>query len=115
MATSFPALAIQNQESPLKQFGEAQAIVGQIQLQQARQNQQSQQALMRLFSQNKGDMDKTYSDAVDSGQVTPEHLNAFRNANLEAQTKAATLGKDKLELHQKLNEATANELDGIQA
>src|SRR5258708_38117222 len=90
---SFPALMIHPPESPIQQLagveqlkaGVQQQQLGEIQLQEARLNQQSQQVLMEKFAANNGDMNKTYADAAASGKVTPQMLNQFRLSSVTAQ------------------------------
>lgn len=122
MATSiFPALQIQPPASPIQQIAGVEQIadmqqrrqLGAVQLQQEQMAATSQQTLMQIYAANKGDMNKTLSDAIDSGQVLPEHINAFRNSALAAQIQASQLTKDQLENHAKLAEMAANELDSI--
>ena len=119
----FPALDIKQPESPIQQLGGVLALknqvqqgqMGEIQLQQARQNQQSQQTLMRLYAQNNGDLDKTYSDAASSGQVTPEHLMAFKNQIITAKTQLATLQEKDLANLGKMHDLAFNEIESFKA
>jgi hypothetical protein len=115
------ANTIKPPENPVAQLGGALAIKGQLQsqqmgalqLEQAKLAQQSQATLMRLFARNNGDMNQTYADAADSGQVLPEHLIDFRTKSVAAQVQAAQLTKEDLANRKSLTEMAANELDSI--
>jgi hypothetical protein len=122
MATSgFPALDIRPPESPIQQLSGVmqlksavqQTQMGEIQLQQARKAQQSQQVLMSLYAKNNGDLNQTYADAVASGQVTPEHLMQFRTQSIAAQTQLATLDEKKLANLQKTHDMAADALEAV--
>jgi hypothetical protein len=122
MATAgFPALQIRPPESPLQELGGALQIkgamqqqqLGEIQLQEARQNQTSQQVLMQKFSENNGDLNKTYADAAATGQVTPSMLLNFRTQSIAAQTAMANLSEKQVDLLIKQHDLTANELEGV--
>jgi hypothetical protein len=124
MATGgFPALAIQPPASPTQQIGGALQVRNEMQrgqmqdieLQNARLQQQSNATLMRLFAQNKGDMNQTYQDAVASGQVLPEHLLDFRQKSVAAQVQAAALDEKKLQNIDKMHDIAENELEGFKA
>lgn len=123
MGNQFPALAIQAPPGPLDQYAKATQVasglqqlqVGQIQLNQARIQQQSQATLMKAFAENKGDMNQTLADATASGKVDPTSLINFRQATIAAQTSAAKLQETQLTNNQKVAEAAGNELTGIQA
>src|SRR5205809_2658709 len=115
------ANTIKQPESPIQQLGGVMALksqvqqqqMGDIQLQQARENQRSEQVLMQKFAENNGDMNKTYADAVASGQVTPEHLNAFRSQSVAAQIQMATLKEKDLTNLGKMHDFAANELESV--
>lgn len=119
----FPALMIRPPESPVQQVGGALAIqegiqrqqLGEIQLQEARLNQTSQQELMAAFARNNGDLNQTYSDAVSSGKVTPQMLNQFRQQSVAIQTQMATLDEKNLANLDKANGLFANELESFKA
>lgn len=123
MGNQFPALAINPVAGPLDQYAKATQVaqglqslqVGQIQLNQARIQQQSQATLMKAFADNKGDMNQTLADATASGKVDPTSLINFRQATIAAQTSAAKLQETQLTNNQKVAEAAGNELTGIQA
>jgi len=117
----FPALQINQPESPLKELGGALAIksalqeqqINEIKLQEARADQTSQQVLMKKFAENNGDMNKTYADAAASGQVTPQMLNQFRAQSISAQVQMATLTKENLENLGKTHDLAANALESV--
>lgn len=123
MGNQFPALAVQPMPGPLDQYAKAAQVasglqslqVGQIQLQQARIQQQSQATLMKAFADNKGDMNQALADATASGKVDPTALLNFKQASIAAQTSAAKLQETQLGNNQKVAEAASNELTGIQA
>lgn len=123
MGNQFPALAINPVAGPLDQYAKAAQVasglqslqVGQIQLQQARIQQQSQATLMKAFADNKGDMNQALADATASGKVDPTALLNFKQASIAAQTSAAKLQETQLGNNQKVAEAASNELTGIQA
>lgn len=117
----FPALMIQQPESPLKQFGEAMQIkagiqesqIREIQLQEARDAQAGSHALMEAFTRNKGDLNATYADAVNSGKVPPEMLIKFRTDSVTMQTQAATLTEKELANHAKMLDMGMNEFESL--
>lgn len=119
----FPALDIRPVESPLQQMGGAlqlksalqQQQIGAVQLQEAKINAQSRQALMSIWAQNNGDPNATIQQARESGKVTPDDLYAFQTHTTDLQTKAALLTKDQLDNHAKIAEMAANELDSLKA
>lgn len=102
----FPALAIRPPADPLQQYGEVENILarrqqmagmaqqqelGAVQLQQAKIDATSRATLMKIWAANEGDMNQTIEDAKASGQVTPEHLQAFQLGQQQIQTQAALL------------------------
>jgi hypothetical protein len=117
---AFPALAIKQPDLLQQVTGALQAKgmiqqqqLGQVQLQQATAQQQSEQALMRIWAENDGDYNATYADASKSGQVLPEHLQNFQIRGIAAQTQAANLTEKQLQNHKAVSEAAANEIDAI--
>lgn len=123
MATGFPALMIQQPEDPLKQVAQIEQIrsaaqqqeLTEVQLREARLNQNSQTYLMQAYARNGGDMNKTYADAASSGQVTPQMLLQFRTSSIAAQTQLANLSKTTLENLAKSHELAANELEAFKS
>jgi len=117
----FPALMINQPESPLKQFSEVTQIkaalqqqqMGEIELQEARDAQAGSHALMESFTRNKGDLNATYADAVNSGKVPPEMLMKFRTQSVTMQTQAATLTEKELENHTKMLDMGMNEFESL--
>jgi len=118
-----PALDIHPPESPLQQVGGALQIAnavqqrekGEIELEQARAIQQSQQTLMSLYARNNGDLNATYRDAADSGQVLPEHLLDFRTQSIAAQVAAANLDEKRLTNLSKIQGMAADALEAVKA
>ena len=122
MATAgFPALQIRPPESPLQEVGGALQIknamqqqqIGEIQLEEARQQQTSQSILMQKFAANNGDLNKTYADAAATGQVTPSMLLNFRTQSIAAQTAAANLTDKQLENLTKTHDLATNALEAV--
>jgi hypothetical protein len=117
----FPALAIRPPESPVQQLGGVlqlknavqQQQLGEIQLQEARLNQESQQVLMQKFSENNGDLNKTYADAANTGRVTPQMLLQFRTQSIAAQTAMASLSDKEMEVHRKTFDLSTNEFESL--
>lgn len=123
----FPALAIQqpnigNQIAQAMEIkarqqqiaGQQQAQeLGAVQLQQARIDANSRATLMKLWSDNDGDMNQTVADAKASGVVTPEHLQAFQQGSIAVQTAAAKLTADQLANHKAINDLAADKLDAV--
>lgn len=123
----FPALAIQqpnigaqletamNIKARQQQIaGQAQAQeLGAVQLQQAKIDAQSRSTLMRLWSENSGDMNATIEAAKASNQVTPEHLQAFQLGSINVQTAAAKLTADQLTNQKGIYDLAANKLDAV--
>lgn len=126
----FPALAIKPPESPLQQFGQVENILAQrqqiageqqrqelgaVQLQEAQRDANSRATLMKIWADNDGDANQTVADARASGQVTPEHLQAFQIGAVQLQTQAALLQKDQLENKKTIYDMAANKLDAVKA
>lgn len=117
----FPALQIRPPESPIQQLTGVEQLkgavqqqqMGEIQLQEARLNQTSEQTLMESYSRNAGDLNKTYADAVASGKVTPRMLMDFRAQSVAAQTQLATLQEKDLANLEKTHTLASNELESV--
>src|SRR5260370_39264637 len=117
------AATIKQPESPISQLSGALALksqvqqqqMGQVQLEQAQQEQRSSATLMRIFAQNNGDMNQTLADARASGQVIPSHLLDFQTKSIAAQVQASLLSKEQLANHKAMAEQAANELDSIKS
>ena len=117
----FPALQIQQPESPLKQFGEAEQIkgmmqqqqMGAIELQNARQSQLEQQTIMQLYRQNQGDLGKTIADATATGKVRPQTLLQLQNQHITMQTSLANLGEKELANAKTFGDMAAGGLDSV--
>src|SRR5215467_1057090 len=123
-SSSFPALAINTQgESPLNMLGKIEQIksaqqsqeMGALQLQQARINQASQQALMEAYAKNNGDLNQTLADARASGKVTPNDLLGFQEKSVAIQTNAAKLSETQLGNIEKEHTELANSLEAFKA
>src|SRR5713101_893572 len=102
MGNFFPALSIQQPESPLQQFGQAQAIVGEQQRQQLAQLQiqehtrllKDEDAATRALGQWDG---KSYDQLPDLVRNAGGSFNAYKqmlNGILEAKQKAADISKN---------------------
>lgn len=121
IASQFPALAIKPPESPIQELSGVLAIkgqqqqqqMGQVELDNARQIQNENATIMRLYAENKGDMNQTLADARNSGQVRPQTLLDLQAKTVAAQVQAAQLTTDQLNNHAKMAEMAANELDSI--
>lgn len=108
-------------ESPIQQLAGVEQLkaqvqqqqMGEIQLEEARSNQTSEQTLMESFSRNGGDFNKTYADAANSGKVTPSMLSKFRAESIAAQTQAAILSEKQLENLAKTHDLAANALESV--
>lgn len=119
----FPALQIHPPESPVQQLagveqlkaGFQQQQLGEIQLQEARLNQTSQQTLMESFAKNNGDFNQTYADAAASGKVTPSMLLDFRTKSVAAQTAAANLQDKQIDVLTKQHDLATNEIEAFRA
>lgn len=119
----FPALMIKPPESPVQQLagveqlkaGFQQQQLGEIQLQEARLNQISQQTLMESFAKNNGDFNQTYADAAASGKVTPSMLLDFRTKSVAAQTAAANLQDKQIDVLTKQHDLATNEIEAFRA
>lgn len=117
----FPALMIQQPESPLKQFGEAQQIkgmvqqqqMGQIELENARQSQLEQQTIMHLYRNNQGDLAKTIADATATGKVRPQTLLQMQNQHIAMQTALATQNEKELANAKTFGDMAAGGLDTV--
>src|SRR5260370_696572 len=90
------AATIKQPESPISQLSGALALksqvqqqqMGQVQLEQAQQEQRSSATLMRIFAQNNGDMNQTLADSRASGQIIPSHLLDFQTKSKPAEVQA---------------------------
>lgn len=117
----FPALMINQPESPLKEVGAIEQIrsqqqqqqMGEIQLQNARIAQQENQTIMRLYAENKGNLDQTIADAAASGQVRPGTLVDLRTKSVAAQTQMAMLDEKRLANLKNMHEMAANALEAV--
>jgi hypothetical protein len=117
----FPALQIRPPESPLQQAATALQLqgevqrqqLGNVQLEEARLNQQSQQALMEAYTNNNGDLNATYAEAVKSGKVTPQMLLNFRTQSVAAQVQMANLSEKELTNLSKVHDMEADALEAV--
>lgn len=117
----FPALMIQQPESPIHQLAGVEQLknqaqqqqLGEIQLEEARSSQTSQKVLMDSFSRNGGDLNKTYAEAAASGKVTPKMLLEFRTQSIAAQTQLATLAEKQLENLTKTHDLAAKAFEAV--
>lgn len=118
---SFPALMIRPPESAVQEVGGALQIkneiqksqLGEIQLEEAKLNRDSQQTLMESFARNNGDLNQTYADAAKSGKVTPKMLLDFRTSSIAQQTAMANLSEKQLENLGKTHDLAANALEAV--
>lgn len=90
-----------------------QSQMGEIQLQEAKLNRDSQQTLMESFARNNGDLNQTYADAAKSGKVTPKMLLDFRTSSIAQQTAMANLTEKQLENLGKTHDLAANALEAV--
>lgn len=72
-----------------------QGQMGQIELQNAQQDQKDRQTISKLFQQNSGDLEKTIQGAAAAG-VQPKTLAGLQSQSIDMKTKIATLNKDQL-------------------
>jgi len=122
-AFGFPALDIRPPESPISQLAGVEQVkagiqrqqMGDIELQNARLAQTSNQVLMESFARNNGDFNATYADAAASGKVAPSILLDFRAKSIAAQTQMASLDEKKLDNLTKIHDFAANELEAFKS
>src|ERR1700690_1372697 len=123
MATGYPALMIKQPESPLQQFGQVEQIksamqqqqMAQIELQNARQQQQENQVIRQSFMKNKGDMAATINDAASSGQVNPATLLKLQTGYTQQQQALATLQETDIKNQAAFGDRLAGALDAVKA
>jgi hypothetical protein len=82
------------QMQEMRTRGMQQQVAG-LGLQQARLKMNSQKALLDAFVKGKGDLDQTYQNAVQSGEVLPEDLTSFQTHKVKYEQDVAALDEKK--------------------
>lgn len=117
----FPALQINQGESPLKQYAQAQQVLagqqeieqGALKLKDMRQSQAESQFIMELQRKNQGDIGQTIQDAQSSGKVRPQTVMALQKQQLEMHTALAAATEKDLGNAAKTGDLLAGALDTV--
>jgi hypothetical protein len=115
----YPALAIKGPEPLLQQYGQAQAIVGaqqrqqmgEIEIQNARMQQQSTQAIQQAFMDNKGDIGQILQNPP--AGVLPKDLLELRNVDQAYRLQAAQLTESNLKNESTLDSKAGDILQSV--